>query len=132
MNRIKSFSPTISLTIFRLFEVIKYHLSQTITGKMSVDKENFYSALYEWDTLKTVYLVSHSLLSIFCPILLLCIIWYEKNSADLRYRSLINQLLSHLCFILLFVNLFARPLAVATLFLGPFSQPSCDVIVWIG
>jgi hypothetical protein len=94
--------------------------------------ENFYAELYKWDSLKTFYLISHLLLSVCSPLLLLSIIWYEKNSADLRYRSLINQLLSHLCFILLFGNLIARPLGVATLFLGPFSHHTCDVIVWSG
>ena len=99
---------------------------------MSTQNNNLYEELYMWDYVKAAYLISHVLLSVFCPLLLLSIIWYEKNSADLRYRYLINQLLSYLCFILLFGILVPRPIGVATLFLGPFSHTSCDVIVWSG
>ena len=50
----------------------------------------------------------------------------------LIFRTLINQLLSHLCFTILLSNLIARPLSVMVLIWGPFSHPTCDFILFVG
>ena len=47
------------------------------------------------------------------------------------FRTLINQLLSHLCFILILSNLIARPLSIMIFIWGPFSHPTCDFILYI-
>ncbi len=58
---------------------------------------NFYSNLNKWDSLKYATLFLKSILSVTGSVLLYGVIWYERFSADLRYRTLMNQMLSHLC-----------------------------------
>jgi hypothetical protein len=48
------------------------------------------------------------------------------------FRTLMNQLLSHLCIIILLSNVVARAISVAVLNFGPFSASHCDVILFIG
>jgi hypothetical protein len=94
--------------------------------------ENSFSEFYKLDWLKLAFLIYHLLFTFVSPALLYSVIWYEKNSSDLRSRTLINQLLSHLCFIVLLSSLIARPLSVSVVFLGPFSTEKCDVILFVG
>jgi hypothetical protein len=43
-------------------------------------------ALPRLDGLKWTYLISHIFLTFTSPVMLYSVIWYEKNSADLRSR----------------------------------------------
>ena len=63
------------------------------------NKDIFYFGLLQWDILKTLtVVVNFAVVSAGLP-LLYFMIWYEHNSGDLMYRTLINQLLSYLCII---------------------------------
>ena len=92
---------------------------------------NSFAGLYRYDTWKFAYLGCHVLLSFICPVLLCSIVWYEKYSADSRSRTLMNQLLSHLCIIVLLSCLIARPLSILVLLIGPFSSQSCDGVLLV-
>jgi hypothetical protein len=48
------------------------------------------------------------------------------------FRTLMNQLLSHLCMIVMMSCLIARPLSILVLISGPFKAGTCDVIMFIG
>ena len=62
-----------------------------------LESENFYSNLTKWDSAKYATLFFKIILTITGNVLLYGVIWYECFSADLRYRTLMNQMLSHLC-----------------------------------
>ena len=95
-------------------------------------EQNSFADLYQYDTIKLAFLGCHVALSFLGPFLLYSIIWYEKNSADLRSRTLMNQLLSHLCIIVLLTCLVARPLHILVMLIGPFSYQSCDAVLFVG
>lgn len=65
--------------------------------QVSLANQNFYSNMNKWDCIQFVILFLKITLSISGTILLYGVIWYERFSADLRYRTLMNQMLSHLC-----------------------------------
>ena len=58
-----------------------------------------YAGLLQWDSLKVASIVVNVVIMFIGPSLLYAVIWYERYSADLMYRTLINQLLSHMCYI---------------------------------
>jgi hypothetical protein len=63
------------------------------------DDHHFFSGLKSWDYVKWITILLNILMTITGTILSLGVIWYERHSADIRYRTLMNQMLSHICFI---------------------------------
>ena len=93
---------------------------------------NFYTGLLEWDTIKIVNVCLNILLIFVGPCLLYSVIWYERFSADLIYRTLINQLLSHLCFIEMATCILSRFSYFANYCFGPWPYTVCDVSIFYG
>jgi hypothetical protein len=98
----------------------------------AANEENFFHEFYKFDFVKSVYLICNIILTLICPAFLYGIVWYEKNSSNLRYRTLINQLLSHLCFLLLLGCILANPLSIFSIIFGPFGSESCNVMLLVG
>ena len=90
---------------------------------------NFYSGLMEWDSVKIVYVIWHILVTLIAPCLLYSFVWYEGNSADFRYRTLINQILTHCCCIEITSCIFGRNLFLSFYIIGPLSDIWCDVVL---
>ena len=63
-----------------------------------------YAGLLQWDSLKVASIVVNVVIMFVGPSLLYAVIWYERFSADLMYRTLINQLLSHTCYIQVIIS----------------------------
>ena len=95
-------------------------------------KTNFYEGLLEWDSLKIFYLCFHIFSSLIGPVFLYCIVWYEKFSTDLHVRTVLNQLLTYLCYIIFIMGPIAKIPHVAFFFVGPFSDLSCDLFILLG
>ena len=85
--------------------------------KMNFTREigTYFEGYYSWDTLKIISVVWQSLVILIGPLLLYSIVWYERSSADLRYRTITNQLLSQLCLTDIFSFLIAQTLYLVTL-----------------
>ena len=94
-----------------------------------LDSANFYSGLMEWDFIKIVYVIWHILVTIISPCLLYTFVWYERNSADFRYRTLINQILTHCCCIEIAACIFGRNLYLSFYIIGPLSDIWCDALL---
>jgi hypothetical protein len=73
-----------------------------------IETENFYSSLLQWDLLKWINVLLNIFILFVGPSLLYIVIWYERYGADLMYRTLLNQLLSHLCYMELFTCVMTR------------------------
>jgi len=95
-------------------------------------EENFFAGVMQWDGLKLFYLLFQIVITVVGPCLLYSIYWYERFSADLRHRSLLNQLISHCCLLSIAGCIFARLPYVLILFFGPFSVPVCDFTILMG
>ena len=50
-----------------------------------------YAGLLQWDSLKVASIVVNGVIMFVGPSLLYAVIWYERFSADLMYRTLINH-----------------------------------------
>lgn len=94
--------------------------------------DSFYTGLLEWDFIKIINTCLNIFLIFVGPCLLYSVIWYERFSADLIYRTLINQLLSHLCFIEIASCLLTRIAYFANYCFGPWSYAICDVNIFFG
>ena len=90
--------------------------------------DHLYVGLLQWDWIKVTSMALNILIMIFGPSLLYSVIWYERFSADLMYRTLINQLLSHLCYIQTLNCILSRLAFILIYWYGPFPEPACDVI----
>ena len=92
----------------------------------------FYVGLVQWDSFKVCYLIFHIILTFIGPALLYSIVWYERFSSDIRYRTLMNQLLSHIC-IFSIVDCFSnRILYVSIICFGPYSTLACEFLSFMG
>jgi hypothetical protein len=92
----------------------------------------FYAGLVEWDLIKMFYLLFHILLTFIGPSLLYSIAWYERFSSDLRCRTLMNQLLSHIMLLSLLGSIIGRIPYVSIIFIGPFPSTVCNSIIFLG
>jgi hypothetical protein len=90
--------------------------------------ENVYSGLLDWVPIKVSTVVLNVLIMLIGPSLLYTVIWYERYSADLMYRTLINQLLSHLCYIQMLNCVCSRLAFILIYCFGPFASVTCDVM----
>ncbi len=94
--------------------------------------ENFYSGLLQWDMLKCTNVVLNIILLFIGPSLLYSVIWYERFGADLMYRTLLNRLLSHLCYMVLFTCILTRSNFFGFFCFGPVAGIYCDVSIYFG
>ena len=94
--------------------------------------QTFYTGLVQWDSIKAFYLIFHILLTFIGPGLLYSIVWYERFSSDIRYRTLMNQLLSHICTFSIVDCLSNRILYVSILYIGPYSTSVCQFSSFVG
>lgn len=62
----------------------------------------FYTGLMKGDFIKITSLFIKIVLFVTGTLLLYGVIWYERFSADIYYRTLLNQMVSHICMIHLF------------------------------
>jgi hypothetical protein len=92
----------------------------------------FYVGLAQWDFLKVLYLVFHILLTFIAPGLLYSVVWYERFSSDIRCRTLINQLLAHICIFSIIDCLINRTLYLSIIFTGPYSSTVCGYVSLMG
>jgi len=84
--------------------------------------ENFFAGVMHWDGLKFFYLVFQIIITVVGPCLLHSIYWYERFSAELHYRTLLNQLISHFCLLSIAGCIFARfPYVLILFFWSIFS-----------
>jgi hypothetical protein len=94
--------------------------------------ENYYSNLTKWDVFKFITFVIKIILSVTGSFMLYGVIWYERFSADLRYRTLMNQMLSHLCIF----HISGGPFFILGFLINfsfqPQSEIMCHLITFIG
>jgi hypothetical protein len=91
------------------------------------ENKNFFAGFQQWDWIKVVYIIFHTLLTFIVPSLLYSICWYERYGPHLHYRLVTNILLSHTCWIGIFRSFFVRIPSVIVILGGPFSLTTCDV-----
>jgi hypothetical protein len=91
----------------------------------------YYAGLVEWDYIKCFYLVFHILLTFIGPGLLYSIVWYERFSSDIRSRTLMNQMLGHMCILSIIDCLINRTLYVSIIYIGPYSTSTCEFISFL-
>jgi hypothetical protein len=104
----------------------------SITLKMLANNttEIFFSSLYEDLWFKILLAICHIFVTLTAPIILYTIYWYERYGADLRYRTLMNQLLSYYCLLTLFCSLTARFLNCIVFFIGPLPSNYCTFSIF--
>ena len=91
----------------------------------STSDRHYYDGYYNWDLVKCASVIWQSLLVAVSPFLLYSVVWYERHSAELRYRTIINnQLLSRLCLIDIFAATTAQSAYVAIMAFGPLEESS--------
>ena len=94
------------------------------------DNSDFFASVYSNTPLKTVSIIFCIILSILIGCAGYGIIWYEKFGTDLK-RTLINRLLSSLCWNGIAYLILVLPLDVARYFVGPFNTKFCLVILLV-
>ena len=94
-----------------------------------VSSENFFECLYSAFELKIFYILFHAFITFAGPSLLYSIVWYERYSADLWYRTLMNQLLTRYCQLSIIGCFCSRLPYVAMIIFGPFSESSNPVLL---
>jgi hypothetical protein len=102
------------------------------SSETNLTNYTLYAGLVEWDSMKVFYLIFHILLTFIGPSLLYSIVWYERYSSDLRCRTLVNQLLSHISLLSMVGCVFGRIPYVSIFFIGPYSSTTCGIIIFIG
>ena len=93
---------------------------------------NFFAGLMEWDGFKTFFLVFQIFLTLVGPPLLYSVIWYERNTFESNYRTVLNHLLSHICMISIVRLLVVRIPHAIMLLSAPFSTEFCNIITFNG
>ncbi len=94
--------------------------------------QTFYSGLLEWDSLKITFVAWHVIVSCIGPCLLYAVIWYERNSPDLLYRTILNQILSLCCWIEIASIFTVKNANLSFFVIGPMSYIYCDVAIGLG
>ena len=86
---------------------------------------DFFAGVREENGFGLFFILLQIAITVTAPIILYSIYWYERYSADIRYRTLLNQLLSHYFLICLFGSFIPRiPQAIYHL-QGPMSPAFC-------
>ena len=86
------------------------------------DGNNYFEGLYSDTEFKVAYILFHIFITFAGPLLMYSIVWYERYSADLWYRTLINQLLTHFCLLSISGCFFFRLPYMGIILFGPFSS----------
>ena len=121
------------MEMFTISQFRSSSLAEKNTMSLNQSKSNnFFSGLYEDNGFMIVYSIFNLCVTLTSPVLLYSICWYERHSADLRFRTLINQLLSHVCFASLLGSFVARIPHVLMLYLGPTTMPFCSFSLLMG
>ena len=92
---------------------------------------NYFDGLREWDALKCFFIAFHIIITFIGPALLYCVIWYENYGCDARYRTVVNILLSHSCWINLTRCIVERIPHVIMMILAPHSSRVCDGFLFL-
>jgi hypothetical protein len=92
---------------------------------------SFFDGFFEWDALKLLFFVFHIILTFIGPCLLYSIVWYERFSPDLRYRTLMNQLLTQICIFSTFDCLILRLVHLSCFVIGPYSSWTSGILISI-
>ena len=104
-----------------------------MTSKLNETYLNFsthhYDGFYEWDEMKIFYVCFQIIITFISPALLYAIIWYENNHSSSYYRTAINIILSHVCWISLVRSTFTRIPFVFMVLYGPLPNYACNVII---
>ena len=88
------------MEMFTICQFRSSSLAEKITMSLNQSKsDNFFSGLYEDNGFMIVYSIFNLCVTLTSPVLLYSICWYKRHSADLPFRPLINQLLSHVLFL---------------------------------
>jgi hypothetical protein len=93
---------------------------------------NYFAGFQDWESLSIFYIIWHVLVTVLGTGLLYSIVWYESNSADFRYRTILNQILSHCCWIQIFACTLGRNAYLSYTLFGPFNRYCCDAIFLSG
>ena len=99
-------------------ELIKFSVEKLTLS----DGNNYFEGLYSDTEFKVAYILFHIFITFAGPLLMYSIVWYERYSADLWYRTLINQLLTHFCLLSIIGCFFFRLPYVGIILFGPFSS----------
>ena len=91
---------------------------------------NFYAGIMNMQ-FKIFFLIFHIFISFVGPSLLYSIRWYERYSCQQTYRTLINQMLSHTCLIIIARCFIGRLPYLVILFMGPFSITTCSRFIFV-
>ena len=86
------------MEMFTICQFRNSSLAEKNTMSLNQSKsDNFIFGLYEDNGFMIVYSIFNLCMTVTSSVLLYSICWYERHNADLRFRTLINQLLSHVC-----------------------------------
>ena len=97
---------------------------------LSYPGDYYYADLMQWDLLKISTLFLRIVLFLTGTILLYGVIWYERCSADIRYRTLMNQMISHVCMIHMYGG-FVFLLGFFVIFIIELQwQTLCDIMLF--
>jgi len=94
-------------------------------------ESDYFSGFKEKDYLNYCFMGVHIIITLIGPTLLLSIIWYENYVCEARFRTVVNILLSHVCWMNLVGCLGIRIPYVAMMNLGPHSREKCDGLVFM-
>ena len=95
------------------------------------DPKHYFDGFYRWDVTKYISVIWQFVIIAICPVLLYSVVWYERHSADLRYRTIINRLLSRLCFIDIVACIVAQSSYLIIFIFGPLEVNYCNFIVMV-
>jgi len=95
-------------------------------------EEYYFKGFQDWDELKFVFMGFHLIVTFVTPPLLLSIIWYENYGCDAHHRTVVNILLSHICWAQLTRSFFARiPNGVVIMIVWPVSRYFCEAAIFV-
>lgn len=92
----------------------------------------FFAGLLDWDSIKIANVSLHCIVVVLGPFLLLLVVWYERQVADVIYRTLINQLLSYLFFFQAIFCVASRFSYLVNFCLAPNPIEVCDLSILAG
>ena len=89
---------------------------------------NFYNLELEHNPFKHIFVIISILIIVVTVVVTTLIIWYEKFGSD-KKRTIINQLVSLICWNLIYWCLFIQGAGIARFLYGPFNQTFCFWLV---
>jgi hypothetical protein len=92
--------------------------------------DNLYSGLNEFSSSKIIGIISSAINIVFFTPLFYSIIWYEKYGSGI-HRTLINQLVSSCCWLLIAFNLFVQIPVVVFSLIGAAPELTCTLTMMV-